>query len=210
MNNKSASTKKLTYCALFTAIATVLMYFETPIPLMPPFLKLDISGSVSLLASFMFGWPAAVAITFVKNLIHLPTSSSGGVGQIADFFMISAFCITSSIIYRKMHTKAGAVIGMTVGTIIMALIGVVTNKYMLIPFYENIMPVDAIISACSAVNPAIDSISAYLWFGALPFNLFKGGTLTLITGLLYKRLSIFIKTNTIKEIANTKFSVDNS
>ena len=30
-------TSKITYTAIFAAIATVLMYFEFPIPFMPPF-----------------------------------------------------------------------------------------------------------------------------------------------------------------------------
>ena len=37
---------KITYTAVFAAIATVLMYFEFPIPFMPPFLKVDLSGAV--------------------------------------------------------------------------------------------------------------------------------------------------------------------
>ena len=42
MNKQSISTRKLVVLALLTAISTVLMYFEMPIPFMPPFLKLDI------------------------------------------------------------------------------------------------------------------------------------------------------------------------
>ena len=48
-------TMKLTYVAVFSAIATVLMYFEFPIPLMPPFLKIDVSGAVILIGAFIFG-----------------------------------------------------------------------------------------------------------------------------------------------------------
>ena len=39
-------TSKITYTAIFAAIATVLMYFEFPIPFMPPFLKVDLSLSL--------------------------------------------------------------------------------------------------------------------------------------------------------------------
>ena len=48
-------TSKITYTAIFAAIATVLMYFEFPIPFMPPFLKVDLSGAVVLIgAAYLF------------------------------------------------------------------------------------------------------------------------------------------------------------
>ena len=47
-------TSKITYTAIFAAIATVLMYFEFPIPFMPPFLKVDLSGAVVLIGAFIF------------------------------------------------------------------------------------------------------------------------------------------------------------
>ena len=202
------TTKKLTYCSMFTAMATVLMYLEVPLPFMPPFLKLDISGVVSLLAAFMFGWAPAVLITLAKDLIHLPGSTTGGVGQLADFLMISSFSIIASVTYRKMHTRTGAMIGLGLGTLSMGVIGVLTNKYMLIPFFTKVMPIEAIIEVSSAINPLIGSIDGYLFFGALPFNLLKGVILTAITLLLYKKLSVFINQNTMKDIGKSKFIID--
>ena len=202
------STKKLTYCAMFTAMATVLMYLEFPMPFMPPFLKMDISGVVSLLAAFMFGWGPAVLITLAKDLIHLPSSTTGGVGQLADFLMISSFSIIASVTYRKLHTKKGALLGLSLGTIAMAIIGVLTNKYMLIPFFSKVMPIEAIIDVSSAINPLIGSVNGYLLFGALPFNIIKGVLLTMLTLLLYKKLSVFINQNTVKNVVKAKFAVD--
>ncbi len=187
-----ANTKKLTYCALFAAIATILMYFELPLPFMPPFLKVDLSGTVSLLAAYMFGWLPAVLITLVKNLIHLPMSSSGGVGQLADFLMTSTFCIVSVEVYKRKNTRAGAIFGLSMGTIAMSIIGIFTNYYLLIPFYSQLMPIDAIISMCNEVNPLIGTLETYLIFGVTPFNLIKGAILSLVTMLLYKRLSRFL------------------
>lgn len=199
MNQASANTRKLTYCALFAAIATALMYFELPMPFMPPFLKLDISGVVSLLAAFMFGWGPAVMITLVKDMIHFFSSTSGGVGQIADFLMISTFSIIASYFYRKVHTKKGALSGLAIGSVAMTVMGVVTNKYMLIPFYSKLMPIEAILEACGAVNPLIGDINTYLLFGAAPFNILKAALLSALTMLLYKRLSVLIKSGTVKD-----------
>lgn len=197
----TAQTKRLTYSAMFAAIATILMYFELSMGLigLPPFLKLDLSGIVSLLAAFMFGWLPAVLITLVKDIIHALSSSTGGVGEIADFLMISAFSVIASAAYRKHHTRKGAIVGLSLGTVAMTIIGMLTNKYMLIPFYSNIMPIEKILEMCSSVNPFIGDINTYIWLGVLPFNFLKGIILSIITLLLYKRLSVFIKTNTIKE-----------
>ena len=58
------------------------------------------------------------------------------------------------------------------------------------------MPLDAIFLFFAEINPAIDGLSAYIWFGAVPFNLIKGLLLTIFTFLLYKKLEGFLKTYT--------------
>ena len=67
---------------------------------------------------------------------------------------------------------------------------------MLIPFYSKVMPLEAIIDACHAVNPMINSINAYVIFGAAPFNLVKGLILSFLTLLLYQKLAGFIQSRT--------------
>lgn len=197
MSSTLSSTKKITYSAMFAAIAIVVMFFEFPLPFCPPFLKVDLSGAVSLLAAFMFGPVSAVLITMVKDIVHAFSSSTGCVGELGDFFMTSAFCVTASLLYRRHHTKKGAILGMACGTLAMTIVGCFTNRYLLIPFFANVMPIEAILSACSSVNPLIGSVDTYILFGAVPFNLVKGTILSLITLLLYKRLSSFIRENTI-------------
>jgi len=198
MSSSSVSrTKKITYSAMFAAIATVVMFFEFPLPFMPPFLKVDLSGVVSLLAAFMFGPLPAVLITLVKDLIHMLSTTTGFVGETADFLMTSANCIVAAAIYRKYHTKKGALLGLGCGVAAMTIVSCFTNKYMLIPFFSKVMPIEAIISACAAVNPFIGSIDSYIIFGVIPFNVVKGVILAFITMLLYKRLSTFIKEHTI-------------
>ena len=96
MSNTLSRTKRITYSAMFAAIATVVMFFEFPLPFCPPFLKVDLSGAVSLLAAFMFGPASAVLITMVKDIIHAFSSSTGCVGELGDFLMTSAFCTGST------------------------------------------------------------------------------------------------------------------
>lgn len=187
--------KKLTYTAMFAAIAAVLMFIEFPLPFMPPFLKVDLSGCVSMIAAFMMGPLPALAVTFVKDIVHVFSSSTGGAGELADFICTGMFSVSACLVYRRYHTKGGALFGCAVGTAFLTVAGMFANKFLLIPFYSKVMPIDAIISACSAVNPLIGNINTYILFGAGPFNLIKGIILSLITFMLYKRLSVWIKSS---------------
>ena len=182
----------LTKTALFAAISALLMYIEFPLPFMPPFLKVDLSGVAILMAAFMIGPWNAVLANAVKDLIHLMSTQTGGVGELADFLVISAFAVTAALIYDKHKDKKHALIGILCGMAVMTVTGALANKFMLIPFYAKVMPIDAIISACAKVNPFIGNINTYVIFGAAPFNLIKGGILSGITWILYKRVSNII------------------
>lgn len=195
-NNAHASskTRKITLIGIFAAISSVLMFFELPLPFMPPFLKFDPSGVPILLASMLFGPSAAISVTLIKDVIHLLSTTTGGVGELADFLILSTFSIVVGLIYRKRSDRKGVLLATLAGTATCAAAGALANYYLLIPFFSKIMPLDAIFAACAEINPAIDGLSAYILFGAVPFNLIKGLLLTLFTFLLYRKLEGFLKT----------------
>ena len=89
--------KKITCTAVFAAIATIMMYFEFPIPFMPPFLKVDLSGAVVLVGAFILGIAPAITMIGIKDLIHLTQTQTAGSGEAADFLMLS---------WSTAHTKA--------------------------------------------------------------------------------------------------------
>lgn len=108
MKNKaiaSSKTRKLTLIGIFAAISTILMYFELPLPFMPPFLKFDPSGVPILLSSMLMGPSAAISVTLVKDLIHVLSTTTGGVGELADFLIMSTFSIVVGLIYNKKHDR---------------------------------------------------------------------------------------------------------
>lgn len=189
---------KITYTAVFAAIATVLMYIEFPLPFMPPFLKVDLSGAVVLIGAFIFGIGPAITMIGIKDLIHLTQSQTGGSGELADFLMLSTLVIVGVLLYRAHKSRKMAAVGCVIGSVAMACMGMLTNYFLIIPFYSAVgMPIDAILGACAAVNPAINGMGAYLLIGVLPFNLIKGAILTVITMLAYKKLSTFIKSKQV-------------
>lgn len=192
-----SKTSKITYTAIFAAIATILMYIEFPIPFMPPFLKVDLSGAVVLIGAFIFGIAPSIAMILIKDLIHLTQTSTGGSGELADFLMLSTLVIIAVLVYRSRTNRKAAVVGCTLGTVAMAGMGMLTNYFLIIPFYSQVMPLEAIFEMCAAVNPYVTGMQGYLLLGVLPFNLIKGAILTVITMLAYKKLSTFIKSKQI-------------
>lgn len=193
-NTKASSkTRKITLIGIFAAISTVLMFFELPLPFMPPFLKFDPSGVPILLSSILFGPSAAICVTLVKDLIHVLSTTTGGVGELADFLVMATFSIVVGLIYHKRSDAKGVALATVAGTAVCAVVGALANRFLLIPFFSKIMPLEAIFAACAEVNPAIDGLNAYILFGAIPFNLIKGLLLAVFTFLLYRKLEGFLK-----------------
>ncbi len=192
-NQASSKIRKVTLIGIFAAISTVLMYFELPLPFMPPFLKFDPSGVPILLSSMLFGPSAAISVTLVKDLIHVLSTTTGGVGELADFLIMSTFSIVVGLIYRKRSDRKGVLLATLAGSIAIAIMGALANYYLLIPFFSKVTPMDAIWAACAKINPAIDGLGAYILFGAVPFNVIKGLLLTALTLLLYRKLEGFLK-----------------
>ena len=188
MKNRNTRTKKLVSIALFAAIATVLMFIEFNIPMTPPFLKVDISGAVILIAVLTLGLKEAVFALLIKDLIHLLSTQTGGVGELADFIMLTAMAVALWLITRNNKDVKKVVIGCVAATAALIVAGAITNAYMLIPFYAKVMmPLEAILDMCQKVNPNITSVTSYVVWGVVPFNAIKGVILSIITVLLYKK-----------------------
>lgn len=179
--------------AMLSAMAAVLMMFDFPLPFFPSFLKLDLSDLPALFGSFMFGPFVGSVIELIKNLVHLTRTQTGGVGELANFIIGAALVIPAGIVYKRRKTQGGALIGMGIGIALMAFAGALANYFILIPFYGNFMPMDSIINMCAAIIPAIDSIEKVVLLSIVPFNIFKGAIICLVTYFTYKRLSKLIK-----------------
>jgi|GEM_PF-184202 len=147
-----------------------------------------------LVGTFALGPIAGVVMEIVKILVKLvlkPTST-GFVGEFANLMIGCSLILPAGIIYRFHKTKKSAVLGMAAGAVMMAVVGVVINVYILIPFYSNLMPLDTIIQAGAAINPAISNVWTFALICVGPFNIIKGITVSLITSLVYKRISVII------------------
>mgnify|MGYP001033005138 CR=1 FL=1 len=140
--------------------------------------------------------------------IYVPICSDGGIvydyhmtlalAMGADFLMLSTLVVIAVLLYRGHKSRKMAVLGCAAGSVAMACVGMLTNYFLIIPFYSQVMPLQAIFDACNAINPYVTGMQGYLLLGVLPFNLIKGAILTAITMLAYKKLSVFIKSKQIE------------
>lgn len=189
--------KTIAFVGLMGAVSAVLMLFRFPIPFMPPFLSFDLSGLMEMLGGFMFGPFAAVCIIIVKILLQLVIqgSLSLGTGELQNFILSSCYVLPALFIYHRNKTKKTAAAGMAFSTIFVSAVAVLTNLYLIIPFYAKLfgMTMEDIIGTCNAVNPAMKNAMTMALFGILPFNLIKYGVTSIVTFIVYKRLSKLIK-----------------
>lgn len=192
---KRVNVWKMTMTAMLSAIAFVLMFLEFSVPFMPEFIKLDLSELPALIGTFAMGPVSGVVICLIKNLIHLFMSTTGGVGELSNFILGAAFVLPAGLIYKKWKGRKSAVIGALVGALLMALISIVSNYYIVYPVYYNFMPKEAILTAYQAIFSGVDSILECLIVFNAPFTFVKGLFSVVITLLIYKHISPFLKGN---------------
>ena len=184
--------RTVSYIAMFSAIAAVLMLIEIPLFFAPSFYEIDLSEIPILICTFYLGPVAGVVCEFLKILLKLMIkgTSTAYVGDFANFFVGCALVLPASIIYHAKKTRKMAIIGLIAGTAVMTIFGSFFNAVYMLPKFSQLfgMPMEVIIGMGTAVNGAINSVSTLVLFAVVPFNLLKGAIVSLLTLLLYKRV----------------------
>ena len=182
--------------ALLTALAFALYMAKFNLPFMfPGFLEMQFSELPALLAGFSMGPVAGVLVVVLKCVIKLPLTSTAFVGELTDMLLGVVFVLPAAIIYRLKKDKKHALIGLVSGTLLATAAAVLVNRYISVPFYTEYYVdgnFDAIVGMCSVIYPNAtqDTFYAfYLGLGVVPFNLLRYIIMSLLTFLLYKRLS---------------------
>ena len=187
-------THKLTVTAMLSAVAFILMFIEFPIPaLIPSFVKMDVSDLPELLAAFSLGPIYGVAVTFLKNLLHIvfKGTSSAYVGELCNFLLGAVFSLVAGFIYQRKKSRKSALIGAIIGAALMAIVSVPLNYFVVYPAYVVCygMPLEAIIGMYQAILPSSDSLIKCLTIFNMPFTFCKGMLDVLLCFLIYKPLS---------------------
>lgn len=185
--------KYIAYIAMMSTVAGVLMLFEIPLFFAPAFYEIDLSELPVLICTFALGPVAGVICELLKIIIKLVIkgTTTAFVGDFANFVVGCSLVLPASIIYHKHKSKKGAVIAMAGGTLTMTIFGSLFNAVYLIPTFSKLfrLPLDSIIAMGTAVNSNITSLTTLVLYAVVPFNLLKGIVVSVLTFLLYKRVS---------------------
>lgn len=181
------------------ALACILMLFELPLPIAPPFYKIDFSEVAVLIGGFAMGPWAAVCIEGLKIILNLLMNGSAtmGVGEFANFLIGCAFVVPAVIFYQRNKTKKNALVGLLIGTILMTIIGAIVNYFILLPAYVFFMSpaitMDTIVGMGQAIYPGIDGALGIVVLCVVPFNIIKGILVGTVVFLSYKKVAPLLK-----------------
>lgn len=191
MTTHSARVHKTVVTAMLAAVATVLMFLDFSVPVIPSFVKMDISELPALLASFSLGPVSGIVVCLLKNVFNLIFhGSTGGIGELCNFLLGATFVGIAGLIYKYKKTRTGAVIGALVGAAVMAVISIPVNYFISYPVYAAMFGgMDKILAAYNAIRPGSDGLLECLLVFNAPFTLVKGLIDAALTFLIYKPLS---------------------
>lgn len=193
-NQKNLITK-LAVTAMLTAVAIVLQYIEFSIPIVPSFLKLDFSDLPELICAFVLGPLWGVAVCFLKNLIHIPFGTSGGVGELSNFLLGAVFSLVAGFIYKHNKTRKTAVLACALASLAMAVFSFPINYFIVYPAYSNMWfggDMGVIVGMYKMLLPISDTLEKSLLIFNIPFTLGKAVIVSIITMFMYKPLSKLI------------------
>lgn len=191
---KVSTAKRVSIVGICAAIATVLHMLDFPLLfLAPEFYKLDFSELPIMLCGFYLGPSATVACEAVKILLKLilKGTSTAYVGDFANFAVGCSLVLPATVIYHLHKTRKSAMIGLAVGTLVLTLFGSAFNGIYLLPKFAQLyeLPLDSIIAMGSKINASIEDVTTFVVLAVAPLNLIKGGAVSVLTMLLYKRVA---------------------
>ena len=180
---KHENIRKLTVMAMLVAISVVLVWL-IHFPLFPAaaFLEYDPADIPILIGTFTFGPLAGILLTISASAVQALTVSaqSGLYGFLMHVISTSLLCVTAGVIYQRRHTRMGAAIALSCGTLAMG-VGMMVANHFITPIFMTVP------------TSVVDSMLLPVF---LPFNLIKAGINSMITFLVYKTVS----THLIKRI----------
>ena len=157
--------------AMLTAVGWVVTYLCKAIPSVNGFLDFEFKSVVICIGGFTLGPAAAILLSILIPVVEFFTySGTGPIGLIMNIASTASFCCTACYIYKRDHSKRGAVVGLAAATVAMTVVMVLWN-YLITPLYQGVPR---------------EVVATMLLPLFMPFNLVKGGLNMAATLLLYK------------------------
>ncbi len=170
-------TRKIVMLGVLASVAVLLSLANWPIFPSAPHLRFETADVPVLIAGFAFGPGAGLLVTFIMAVLMAAiTGLDGAVGALMHFLSTGSLVLAASFVYRRYHTLGGAIAGLMLGSIAQTLAMPLVNL---------------------AIVPIIYGFSRDQVAGMLPilfaFNGVKAGLSSVITFLVYKRVSWLLK-----------------
>lgn len=184
---KRFTAKRLALMAVFAALSYVVSFLEIPLPLFgASFLKLDFGNVFILLMSFLLGPLEGVLVCLLKEGLRCITSSSLCAGELANFLIASSYLLLPAILYQYRRTLKTVVWTLSVSCLIATGTALIANRFIIFPVYSYLF-------GGSIFGMTVAEAFSAFWLAVLLFNLIKTVAVGVLTMLLYKRLSNFLK-----------------
>ena len=188
--------KKLCTIAILSALAIVLnmVFAFLGIRLSAvSFLTYDPADIINVIVGFIFGPIYSFVMSIVTSFIELTYHPGSITDALMNIISTCTYSCTAAYIYKKVHSKKGAIIGLVSGSLASTLSMIIWN-IILTPIFmgwERQAVIDLILP------------------GFLPFNLIKCGLNTAIVIMIYKPIiTIFRNTSLIESTSDLYFDED--
>lgn len=193
--DRDESIRRSTMAGMFGAVAAVLMLLDFPVPLVPPFVKFDLSELPVLLGGLFLGPVGGGIVAGLKILLHLVFRGSltVGIGELANFTGSIAYMLPGVLLFRHRDSMRDACASFAAATVVVSVVIVVGNYFVFFPAYARLMglSVDAFVAMGHSVNSSVHDLWTLMVYCLFPFNLFKYGVTSVLAALLYRRLRRF-------------------
>lgn len=179
--------KRIAFMAIFVALSYAVSFLEIPMPLFgAEFLKLDFGNVFILLISFLLGPVEGVIVCLLKEGLRCISSSSLCAGELANFLITSSFLLLPAILYQYRKSLKTVILTLLIASGIAMGMALVANRFIIFPTYAHLF-------GGSIFGMTVQEAFEKFWGAVLIFNLIKTAAVSLLTILLYKRLSNFLK-----------------
>ncbi|HWQ06988.1 MAG TPA: ECF transporter S component [Feifaniaceae bacterium] len=176
---------RLVKLGMLTGLSIILVYvIHFPIFPAASFLEYDMADVPILIGTFLYGPWWGLALTAVVSLLQwlLVSPQSLWVGAVMHFCATGSYVIAAGLIYGKMRSLKGALIGMAVGAVLQTAMMNPMNLIFTVHFF----------------GVPKETVLALLPTAIIPFNAIKTVANSVLTFLLYKRVEKLLKIEFIK------------
>ena len=171
---KQNNGKKIVYVGMLSALAFVLYSLEVSVGFLfpvTPFLKIEFSDIPACIAAMGYGPVVGVLVEFIKNVLHIFITKEPALsGEIGNFLSGLGMILPVWFVLRKKNGIEHKILAVVMAALFSAVIMAFINYFVTLPLY-----------GIADHNAKITMILT----GFIPFNLFKGALVAVISIVLF-------------------------